>query len=376
MRPRTFLAHEACSGEEDTLLSLLSSCIAACRVCPRKGFRGPVDVSLLDPVHVAHSSRDAASATDSSSTQAPTVNSTGVCAMTAACSEAEVGSGDAALGLEGSAAARSTWDLMLPALPVQYISRVEDLLDVPAGDMYVQPPMHSAAIDSILIVGGTAYLVQITENARQNIGLSFLSVLACLPSHLEVRLLWALPADVWGHSTFNRKAVPQIACLSRPVQTGRARSKKQVRTAEGSMIETHERAEDGTAAKTRVSGVGKQAIKELVDRDVALVERRVAACERQLKMSIPPNHAARRALSQTRMKGRPPACLSTASRIARSAASAVWGLRLVRLPHSLSPFLSQGSSLTYSSFFQGRRWGREAMQIARWLPWRLCVHWD
>ena len=266
---------------------------------------------------------------------------------------------------------------MLPALPVQYISRFEDLLDVPAGDMYVQPPMHSAAIDSILIVGGTAYLVQITENVRQNIDVSFLSVLACLPSHLEVRLLWALPAGVWGHSTFNRKAVPQIARLSRSVHTGKARGKKGVKPAAGSIIATRERAEDETAAKTCASGVGKQAIKELVDRDAALVERRVAACERQLKMSIPPTHAAPRALSQTCIKGRPQASLSTASRIDRSAAPAVWGLRLVRLPHSLSPFLSQGFSLKFSCFLQGRRWDCEAMQIARWLlPWRLCVHWN
>ena len=351
---RILLAHEACSEDEEIFLSLLFSCIATCRVCPRKGFRGPIDESILDPAQAAHSSPSVASASDSSSTQAPLRNSKSVFAMTAASNEAEVNSGDAALRPNGSAVAKGTWGFTLPALSLHYISRVEDLLDVPAGDMYVQPPMHFAAIDSILIVGGTAYLVQTTENLKQGINVGLLSVLACLPSHLEVKFIWALPADVCRHSTFNRKTVPQIASLSRPAHTGRARSNKHVKTAKGSMIEAHERAEDGTAAETRAPGVGKQAIKELVDRDVALVERRVAACEAQLKMCIPPTHDAPRALTQPRTQGRQRASLSTASRMARSAASALWNLHPVRHTPSLSPFPSHGSSLKSELLFRAQ----------------------
>ena len=119
---------------------------------------------------------------------------------------------------------------MLPALPVHYISKVEDLLNVPAGNMYVQPPVNFAAIDSIPILGGTAYMVQITEDVERNITVGLLSVLACLPSHLEVRFVWALPAHVWEKRTFNRKPIPQIASLSYPSPTGRAHSKKDVQS--------------------------------------------------------------------------------------------------------------------------------------------------
>ena len=111
---------------------------AACRVCPGEGFRGPVDQSLLGPPQAAHSSPSEASATDSGSPQAPAVDCNSVHAMTGACSEAEDDSGDTALRPKGDNVARSTWMFMLPALPTQYISRFEDLLHVPAGDMYVQ----------------------------------------------------------------------------------------------------------------------------------------------------------------------------------------------------------------------------------------------
>ena len=123
-----------------------------------------------------------------------------------------------------------------PALPVQYISRFEDLLNVPAGDMYVQPQVNFAAIDSIVVVDGAAYLVQITEDPRHDITVGLLSVLAlgCLPSHLEVRFVWALPAHVWGKCTFNRKPLPQVASLSYPSPQGRAHSKEHFQTAERS----------------------------------------------------------------------------------------------------------------------------------------------
>ena len=253
--------------------------------------------------------------------------------MTGACSEAEDDSGDTALRPEGGGVAKSTWKFMLPLLPVHYISRVEDLLDVPAGDMYVQPPRSFAAIDSIAILGGTAYLVQITEDVERNITVGLLSVLACLPSHLEVRFVWALPAHVWEKHTFNRKPIPQIASLSYPSPQGRAHSKEHVQTAEKSTLATAESAKDGTAAEANVFGVGRQAIKELVDRDVTLVEERMAACETQFKMSIPP-YVACRAQFRAHLHGRLGASQlsSSASSPARGTASAVWPSRIVRSP--------------------------------------------
>ena len=134
-------------------------------------------------------------------------------------------------------------------------------------------------------------------------------------------------------STFNRRPVPQIASLSYPSPTSRAHSKEHVRTAERSTTATAESAEDGTAAEADVFGVGRQAIKDLVDRDVTLVEERVAACEMQFKMSIPPC-VAYRAQFQVRVHshGRPGASLSSASSTARGIASAVWSSRMVCSP--------------------------------------------
>ena len=223
-------------------------------------FRGPVDQSLLGPPQADHSSPSQASASDSSIPQAPAGGSNSVHAMTGVCSEAEDDSGDTALRPEGGGVAKSTWKFMLPTLPVHYISGVEDLLNVPAGDTYVQPPVSFAAIDSIAILGGTAYLLQITEDVERNITVGLLSVLTCLPSHLEVRFVWALPAHVWER-TFNRKPIPQIASLSYPSTQGRAHSKEHVQTAEKSTTATAESAEDGSAAEADVFGVGRQAIK-------------------------------------------------------------------------------------------------------------------
>ena len=251
--------------------------------------------------------------------------------MTGACSKAEDDSGDTALRPEGGGVAKRTWNFMLPPLPVHYISRVEDLLGVPAGDMYVQPPVSFATIDSIVILGGTAYLVQITENVERNITVGLLSVLACLSLHLEVRFVRALPAHVWEKHTFNRKPIPQIASLSYPSTQGRAHSNEHVQTAENSAIATAESAEDGSAAEADVSGVGRQAIKELLDRDVTLVEEPVAACETQFKMSIPP-YVAHRAQFQAHSHGRQGASLSSASSMARGPASAVWPSRMACSP--------------------------------------------
>ena len=224
---------------------------------------------------------------------------------------------------------RSTWDFVLPALPVQHISRAEDLLDLPDEDIYVQPPMQFAAIDSIAIVGCTAYLVQIAEDVKHDITVDLLSVLACLPSHLQVRFVWALPAHVWEKHIFNRKVIPQIASLSYPSSTGSDHSKMDVQTAEERTDTTAECAEDGTAAEADGFGVGRQTIKELVDRDVTLVEERVAACEMQFKMSIPP-YVAHRAQFRAHSHGRLGASLSSASSPARGTASAVWPSCMVR----------------------------------------------
>ena len=248
--------------------------------------------------------------------------------------------------------ASSTWKFDLPALTVHYINRVEDLRDVPAGDLYVQPPMDFAAIDSIAIIGGTAYLVQFALDVKHDINVGLLSVLACLPAHLEVRFVWALPAEVWEQSTLNRRPVPQIASLSRAVHTSKESSRKHVKTAGESTDAPGGSAEDGTAAEAQRYAAMKQAIKQLVDRDVALVERHVAACETQFKIAIPQPHYARCAPPQAHMSSRPQASLSTASSMAGGAVSAVQGPRLVHILPSLSPWSSCSSTFDTRTFYK------------------------
>ena len=326
---------------------------ATCRVCPREGFHGPADESLLDPAQAAHCSPIEAPATDSNSTQALAGVSEGVRAVTAAgCSEAELDGNNRASTPEGSGAASSTWEFDLPALPVHYINRVEDLRDVPAGDLYVQPPMDFAAIDSIAIIGGTAYLVQFALDVKHDINVGLLSVLACLPSHLEVRFVWALPAEVWEQSTFNRKPIPQIASLSQPVHIDKAHIRKHVNTAAGSLIAGYEGVEKRTAAEAQMYAASKQAIEQLMDRDVALVGRRVAACKTQFKVSIPVTRDAPHTVPQPRMQDRPQATLKAASSMVGSAASAVQGSRLVRFLPSASPCSSQSSTLDIQAFYR------------------------
>ena len=118
--------------------------------------------------------------------------------------------GDIGLELNGRAAASSTWELKLPVLSEHRFSKVEDLQHVSTEDTYLRPPKFFPAIDSIAIVGGTAFLVQITQDLKYDINVGLLSVLACLPSHLDVKFVWALPDDVWGQETFNAGDVPQI----------------------------------------------------------------------------------------------------------------------------------------------------------------------
>ena len=246
------------------------------RICPERGFKGAVDESLVD-------------------------------------------ADDIGLQLNDRAAARGTWKLELPALSEHCFSQVEDLQYVTPGNKYLRPPKSFAAIDSIAIVGGTAYLLQITQDLKHDINIGLLSVLACLPSHLDVRLVWALPHDVWAQDTFNARDIPQIADLSIPKSSNKAGSKRSVGTDKVSMPATDESGEEGIADEPRVSRVIR-AIMQLVDRDVALVERRVAACKTQYKIAIP-------------LTRKPPqASLSIASSLARSTASTAWGLCPVRLP--------------------------------------------
>ena len=95
---------------------------------------------------------------------------------------------------------------------------------------------------------------------------------------------------------------------------------------------TDESAEEGIVAEQRVSRVSREAIMQLVDRDVTLVERRVASCKRQYKIAIPLTRDAPQAQSHTGWQGRPQVSCGTARSLARSTASAVWGFCLVRLP--------------------------------------------
>lgn len=265
------------------------------------------------------------SAAGSSSTQASAGDSDR--SMSAACSEASTDMDDIALGLRDKAAAVDTWVLDLPALPVYHFNSVEELQNVLAGDKYLQPPLNFAAIDSIAIRGGTAYLLQITQNVEHDINVGLLSVLACLPPHVQsVKFVWALPDDVWGHKGFTAKAVPQIADLSRPAMSGTAGREKRLESAEASILATAENAEQGTAAKQRRSDVNIEAIKDLVDKNITLVEKRIVACETQYKIAIPlPDYSPQPGLQ---------APLNTTSNMARSAAGAARVFRLVRSPPS------------------------------------------
>ena len=246
------------------------------RICPERGFKGAVNESLVD-------------------------------------------ADDIGLKLNDRAAARGTWKIELPALSEHCFSQVEDLQYVTPGDKYLRPPKSFPAIDSIALVGGTAYLVQITQDLKHDINIRLLSVLACLPTHLGVRFVWALPHDVWAQDTFNARDVPQIADLSIPKSSSKAGSKRRVGTDKVSMPATDESGEEGIADEPHLSRVNR-AIMQLVDRDAALVERRVEACKKQYKIAIP-------------LTRKPPqASLSIASSLARSIASTAWGLCPVRLP--------------------------------------------
>ena len=96
------------------------------------------------------------------------------------------------------------------------------------------------------------------------------------------------------------------------------------------MLVTAESAEQGTAAKQRRSDVNIEAIKELVDINITLVEKRIVACETQYKIAIPLPYYPPQAKPQNGSQAGQQASLSTISSMARSAASAARGFRLVR----------------------------------------------
>ena len=155
---------------------------------------------------------------------------------------------------------------------------------------------------------------------------------AC-PHSLDVRFVWALPGDVWAKDTFNARDVPQIADLSSlkelKLELAARGLSRQTRSACLSQARANRKA---LQAESRVPRVGK-AIMQLVDRDVALVERRVAACKKQYKIAIP-------------LTRKPPqASLSIASSLARSTASTAWGLCPVCSPPVTCPAWPSHSSI-------------------------------
>ena len=232
---------------------------------------------------------------------------------------------------------------------------------LPAGDFtdhvltFLSTGIHLGVIQKLSDdkANDMAALLQLTQSSHAQVrffgtphdGMMKQSVWPLWQHAVEVRFVWALPTEMWASKTYNTRDVPQIAGLSPPVPTGRARSKERVETAEGSLSAADESAEDSTAAETRAVGPSKQAIKQLVDRDVALVERRLAACETQFKMAVPVTCCAAPDPPQTPVQGGPQASLSTASSMAKRAASAVPGPRPVRFPPGLSPLSSHSSTL-------------------------------
>ena len=163
-------------------------------------------------------------------------------------------------GVEAKAAAEGTGMLEVPKLPVHYIDKAVDLQTVPAGDQYLQPPLDFAPIDSIIIMEGTAYLVHITQDVSDEISVNLLAVLACLAPHLQVRYVWAMPANMWEQSTFSAKVVPQIENMT-----------------------------SSTALATSASGTDNNASGKLQLRsgDMELLGYRLKACQTQHKIAIP-----------------------------------------------------------------------------------------
>ena len=180
-----------------------------CRKCPDPRDKGPVDLEL--------STSASARSTDIVRASAPSNSASRVASDSASLAEGLTASSSSNSALadsigsvsrrdkSGSHAARSGSRLnkellkepkenilQLPVLSVSHFQEVEDLQMLPAGDRYLQPPVNFAAIDSIGIVGDTAYLFQIAQGRRHGINEGLLGVLACLPKRLTVKFFWVL----------------------------------------------------------------------------------------------------------------------------------------------------------------------------------------
>ena len=100
-------------------------------------------------------------------------------------------------------------EVTLPALPSWRFSKAAELSTLPPGDRYLQPTGSTfPAIDSIAVVGNTAYLIQMPQNTDHGVNAGLLELLRALPADLEVEFIWALPPRVWAEQTFNAKDLP------------------------------------------------------------------------------------------------------------------------------------------------------------------------
>ncbi|BDA48352.1 hypothetical protein COCOBI_12-0280 [Coccomyxa sp. Obi] len=99
-----------------------------------------------------------------------------------------------------------TW----PALPSFHFTYAEQLSELPAGDWYCKPSGSTyPAIDGIAVVDGRAHLIQVTSNTQHGISARLADTLACLPAHLEIEFIWAVPPKVWAEKTLNAQDVPE-----------------------------------------------------------------------------------------------------------------------------------------------------------------------
>jgi len=102
-------------------------------------------------------------------------------------------------------------ELCLPGLPTSYFHGVEwPSRLLPGDNKYLMPPQGFGAIDSIAIVGDTAYLFQITQGRGHDINNFLLVVLAYLPEHLHVEFIWVFPLGMWKKYKFRQGQLPNL----------------------------------------------------------------------------------------------------------------------------------------------------------------------
>ena len=100
----------------------------------------------------------------------------------------------------------------LKKLPVFYFTYPEDLRHLNHGDAYLQPRFPNyPAIDAMAIVGSKVSLFQVTRSTRHKINAGLCKVLAYLPAHLDVEMIWVMPPEIWSGTTFNAETVPTLA---------------------------------------------------------------------------------------------------------------------------------------------------------------------